>query len=337
VTVETEDGRTVRVPHDKVLFIVREKPPKRTPSPSKPPKAALVGPAADILADYRKAMGGKRHEVSLQLVRDTLKRLASFGSGATPALAHALATSTDWRVRWLAVRALKPLKDEAALPALIKALGDPFRGGYATGASLSIAKYVIRDEAVKALRALGRAAHDVLRASAADAEDPNQVHAANGLRMLDVPERAKVLIPVARDATLPAAVRNAALAGLVKQGRAAHQAMADLLADPAVRKAAAKGLKFSKDAGVFPTLLGYVRDAREDPVLASEAATAIVWTDPHWRPVALKDQVDLLLFRMPATRIRDELGDAALPRLRHWAGSDSMRMRRAAKRALAQY
>ena len=50
-------------------------------------------------------------------------------------LAHELLHGTDWRMKLAAVKALRPLTDPGAVPALIHALGDKLLAGTTLGDS----------------------------------------------------------------------------------------------------------------------------------------------------------------------------------------------------------
>jgi PAS domain-containing protein len=313
-------------------------PTQPLPMIPKLPAPSPRGPAQGILQAYADGLG-EGDAVPTKHIWKYQHELEPLGRRATGDLVHALATSRDWRVRLLAARALKTLADPASVPALIHALADPFQGGIVTAGldPTMQSGYKIRDEATRALKPIGQPAHAALLATAADRKHPDQWAAVDGLRRLDVPRRVPVLVRLARDFAQSKEVRNTAVAGLVKQGNGAQQALARLLADKVVQKEVSTALKRSKDPAAIDVLMSFVKKAESDTDLARRAADAIWWINKDYRPRFVNDSVDLLLFFSKKELIRKEFGNRALPRLKFWLSARSSEMKSAAHKARAHY
>ncbi|MHC4470575.1 MAG: HEAT repeat domain-containing protein [Planctomycetota bacterium] len=296
------------------------------------------GAAAALLASFKKGLP-KTDTLPDDLLKDHLKQLAPLGRAATPALSHELMHSRDWRTRYLAVRALRRLVDPKAIEALIHAIGDGFYGGISFEGMGVVheAGRKIREEALDALKEIGKPAHEALLATARRRGHRDQLAAVQGLSTLEVPGGVGALIGLARDRWLDEKVRLAAVKALTKKNEGAQRALVSLLQDEKVRAEAVKALRHSEDKTAIVPLMGYVRAAARDYDLAREAAHIIAFIDREWLPKAPADAVDFLLHFSRLENIEDRLGTAALHRLRFWVASDCEEMRERADRALAHF
>jgi hypothetical protein len=300
--------------------------------------AAPAGAATNVLAAYERALP-KKDEVPDELLGEFLAKLATSGRQATPALAHTLEHGKDWRMRFLAVRALRPLKDPAGIGALIHALGDTLYAGVSIKPPGSVhdPRFAIREEAEAALREIGEPAHRALLATAKDRRHADQCQAVFALSRIEVPGRVRVLIGLARDRLLDKEVRSEAVKALTGKKEGAQEALVALLPENTLRKEAARALRYSKDGTAVPALMAYVREAGRDYGLAREAAGVIGFIDQGFVPADTRDAVDYLLFSRNLEKIEKLLGAKALPRLRYWAASGVLAMRDRAEDALASF
>jgi hypothetical protein len=346
VVIEVEGMGSMTVPRGRIREIRRddgEEPPppaedEPTPEPEPAPPAGddRAGPARPILDAYVAALPADQR-VPSELVRKTLAELRPLGRRATPDLANALVTAKDWRVRLLAVKGLHPLSDSGAADALIHALGDPFKGEISTAEGSQRIGRPIADEALAALGRMGAKAHRPLLTTASSRRHPDQVLAVRALGKIDVPRKAQVLAGLARDTSQKPAVRKEAVLALSGEGAREISLLADLIGDRVVGDQAGAALKEAKDRSAIEPLMKHVRNALRDYETARRSAWTIGWIDERFIPRDVEDCVDYLLFFEPRTRVKEVLGDRALPRLREWSNSRSAEMKKAAKEALAAY
>jgi hypothetical protein len=307
-----------------------------TPRKAAPPLPS--GPGREEVVAFREALPAS-NDLPTDLLRRSLTRLGAVHRSAAPVLSHALKHDHDWRVRLLAVRALKPLGEATAVPALIHALDDPFRASldHVRDGIVRRAGPVIQEEAIEALLITGEPAQLALLSTARDPKSPEQLEAVRGLQRLSVSGRLPLFLALAQDSSQNTRVRQAAIEGLAGEGGETPVTLVSLLQDRAVREDAERALRGSPDGAAIPLLMGNVSRAAADWELARRSAKIIDAIDSRWRPPSTAETVDLLLFRADLRRIRTELGDRAKSRLDHWCKSKCTPMRLAAGQALSYY